>query len=38
MQKADISTEMRLTKPAFNMIWLIAAIKIWLKKQNQINV
>ena len=33
MQKVDISTKMRVTKPVFNMIWLMAAIKIWLKNR-----
>ena len=28
MQKVDIPTKMRVTKPVFNMIWLMAAIQI----------
>ena len=31
-----ISTKVILIKLAFNMIWLMVNIKIWLKKQNQI--
>ena len=31
-----IFTKMILIKPAFNMIWLMVNIKIWIKEHNQI--
>ena len=30
-----IYTKMILIKPAFNIIWLMVNMKIWLKEQNQ---